>query len=173
MGKRKRFTAALESLVVHVSDIDWWETFGTPRTEGACIPVAVFTAEFLTVRGFPSRPMEAELMADDPRDAGYMEVVSPNDEWTGHLVSWTPSRLTFVDASLQTQDSRILRNIEAPTILEGKWNHREGSNQWANKVGKGAIGYRFHPDREDWKKRSWPWEWIREVAHEAATEWSE
>ncbi len=166
MSKATRYNEAAEAAGNAALAIDWNATFENPEMEGACVPTAVFVSAFLTARGFPSRPLEATLHADDPRDAGFMET-TPGDDWSGHLVAWTPSRRRFVDASLPTQTSRILSNIGAPPIVTGEWDHHGGKQWWASKVGHGVIRYEFFPDQDGWSHRSWPFEWLTDQGREA------
>ncbi len=173
MSKATRYIEAAEAAGSSALAIDWHATFGNPEMEGACLPIAVYVSSFLTERGFPSRPLEAKLTADDSRDAGYMET-TPGDEWSGHLVAWTPTRRRFVDASLQTQPSRILANLgyarhsNVPSVITGEWDHRSGRQAWTTKVGHGMIRYEFYPDRDGWRKRRWPYAWLIDQGRQAA-----
>ena len=167
MSKATRYVEAALAAGSSSLAIDWQTTFENPAMDGACIPTAIYVSAFLTERGFPSKPLEASVFADDPRDAGYMQTTS-GDGWSGHLVAWTPTRRRFVDASLPTQTSRILSNIDTPPIITGEWDHRSGRQTWATEVGRGMIRYEFFPDRDGWRQRRWPFAWLIDEGRKAA-----
>ncbi|RKZ86127.1 MAG: hypothetical protein DRQ39_06125 [Gammaproteobacteria bacterium] len=165
-----KFKTAVIDTALEIGNINWPRTFG--HGEGYCIPIAVFAAAFLTARGFEARPAEAAARFDDPADAGYALVGdrdAPPEAFCGHLVVWVPARKAVIDFSLQTQESRILRNLGAPPVLTGTVDHTTDKYWFDGPLGRGRATYELLPKRRGWKARDWPFEFIRSEARRAAT----
>jgi hypothetical protein len=154
----------------YVGAINWWSTFETDSGEGACIPIAVFTAAFLKAGGIAARPVEAGARFDDPLSVRYAEVGTldgssaleaedkPGHPFIGHMVVHVPTHMVVLDLSLPTQSNVItLRNLGKVDVLVGHVNHRRGDVGFKTDYGRGTAAYRIYPKRDGWKHRAWPW----------------
>jgi hypothetical protein len=170
LGSHPRLEREVTKAAAYVAEINWHTSFGVEPGEGACIPIAVFTAAFLREAGIGARPVEAGARFTDPFSARYAEVgneeespLGARDEkglpFIGHMVVQVPTFQAVFDLSLPTQrDFITMRNLGGPVdVLVGEVDHRKGQVGFKSSYGRGTVHYRIYPRRDGWKHRAWPW----------------
>lgn len=174
LARSDRLRELVEDATVEVHHIDWTSSFGIPY--GACIPMAVFVAEYLSHRGIEARPVEAGARFVDPVSVKYAEIEAFGGEpgldasntkgliFLGHLVAYVPTFQAVFDMSLPTQDFTTLGDLGKPHCLVGTVDHRKGEVGFQTALGRGYALYRIYPKRDGWKKRAWPFDQIRDLA---------
>lgn len=174
LARSDRLREVVEAATIEVHHIDWASSFGIPY--GACIPMAVFVAEYLSHRGISARPVEAGARFIDPVSVKYAEIDTLGGEpgldasnikglpFLGHLVTYAPTFQAVFDMSLPTQTFATLGQLGKPHCLVGSVDHRRGEVGFKTELGRGHALYRIYPKRDGWKKRSWPFGQIRELA---------
>lgn len=170
MTKKDDFRTEAANVARLVDSIDWQAMFGNPH--GFCIPISVFVAEYLSSRGWPSRPIETELMVIDQwSTAGRRMQIESNDDgsFTGHMVAYAPTRSLLIDCALRTQESEVLKavtNNDPPHLILATFDHRQhvASQGTIGGGDRGKFVYQPQLDRRGWRHRKWPFAEIRESA---------
>ena len=149
----------IDDAAVMVASI-FWDRF-TIEGQGACIPIAFAVNEFMALRKRPSRVAETTLVAQDSMNMRWLEI-EPSDDGLllGHCVTLLPAHGLLLDGSLWTQKSKVLANFDLPRIFIVPWRRGLGAT---GKMGRLTIQYQPDLKRNEWKRRNWPWEEIRDV----------
>ncbi len=173
LARSDRLREVVEAATIEVHHIDWTSSFKIPY--GACIPMAVFVAEYLSHRGISARPVEAGARFVDPVSVKYAEIETFGEPgldasnikgltFLGHLVAYAPTFQAVFDMSLPTQTFTTLGELGKPHCLVGTVDHRQGEVGFKTELGRGFALYRIYPKRDGWKKRAWPFDQIRDLA---------
>jgi hypothetical protein len=160
------------SPILYYFDSDNWREIITQMgiEDGACIPTAYVLAKYLTRRGIPAKPIEAQLTVKDTQGDRWMQTDPAPSGFQGHLVTYLPTKRIMIDASLRTQGSKVLALVtegDIPHLYAGSYDHTK-HRYVAGTIGRGLATYELFPEATVWLERNWPWEGLRQIARRLA-----